>query len=238
VEHAKIVIELEGSHGLAGWAKAEQAPCDAAGTASVPPAPPPSAGPGPDEAPWSFIKDTADQFRRFIREYPSSPHRREAEDRLRALEPPAVAMTLPARPAETAKPAGNPCGGVVAVSLASSRKAAPLSAAEECGLKPKDSFRECANCPEMVVLPAGSFTMGSPADEKDRRKEEGPQHVVTIGRPFAVGKFHVTRDQFAAFVRDTGYEASKTCADVLSGTTKGSWRDPGFAQDGSHPVVL
>jgi len=49
--------------------------------------------------------------------------------------------------------AAGPCGGVSTVPL-SSRGAAPLSAAEECALKPKDSFRECANCPELVVVPA------------------------------------------------------------------------------------
>ena len=37
---------------------------------------------------------------------------------------------------------------------------APLSAAEERVLMPKDSFKECAQCPEMVVVPAGSFSMG------------------------------------------------------------------------------
>ena len=95
--------------------------------------------------------------------------------------------------------AAGPCGGVSTV-LLSSRGAAPLSAAEECALKPKDSFRECANCPELVVVPAGSFTMGSPESDKVRRSDEGPQHRVTIGKPFAVGKFHVTVDQFAAFV--------------------------------------
>jgi formylglycine-generating enzyme required for sulfatase activity len=61
--------------------------------------------------------------------------------------------------------------------------------------------------------------------------------VVTIGRPFAVGKFHVTRDQFSAFVRETGYAASKTCSKWRSTNRGGSWRDPGFAQEGSHPVV-
>jgi formylglycine-generating enzyme required for sulfatase activity len=43
---------------------------------------------------------------------------------------------------------------------------APLTPAQERGLKPKDMFRECDNCPEMVVVPAGSFTMGSPANEE------------------------------------------------------------------------
>jgi formylglycine-generating enzyme required for sulfatase activity len=214
-------------------------PASGAGTAGVPPAPPPAAGPAPDEVAWSFLKDIrdADLLRRFIAQYPASPHRREADERLKVLGQTSVAMTLPARPPETATSASGPCGAAT-VSLVS-RPAAPLSAAEECSLKPKVSFRECADCPEMVAVPAGAFTMGSPEGEKDRsHSNEGPQHTVTISRPFAVGKLHVTRDQFAAFVRDTRYAASMTCTTTLpSFSSDRSWRDPGFAQDGSHPVV-
>src|SRR5262249_14561706 len=77
---------------------------------------------------------------------------------------------------------------------------APLSAAEELVLKPKDSFKECAQCPEMVVVPAGSFTMGSPDSEEERIEEEGPQHRVTFGKAFGVGKFAVTFDEWDACV--------------------------------------
>jgi tripartite-type tricarboxylate transporter receptor subunit TctC len=58
------------------------------GTTGVPPASLPVTGLAPDETTWSYLKDTrdAEQLRRFIREYPSSPHRRDAEDRLKALE--------------------------------------------------------------------------------------------------------------------------------------------------------
>jgi len=73
---------------------------------------------------------------------------------------------------------------------------APLSAAEEQALKPKDSFKECAQCPEMVVVPAGSFTMGSPDSEEGRVEEEGPQHRVTFGKAFGVGKFAVTFEEW------------------------------------------
>jgi formylglycine-generating enzyme required for sulfatase activity len=114
----------------------------------------------------------------------------------------------------------------------------PLTAAQERGLQPKDAFRECEDCPEMVVVPAGKFTMGSSAGEKERSDTEGPQHTVTIGRAFAVGKFHVTRDQFAAFVNETKYAASTTCYKYNSGGQRtGSWRGPGFKEEGSHPVV-
>jgi formylglycine-generating enzyme required for sulfatase activity len=79
-----------------------------------------------------------------------------------------------------------------------------LTAAQERGLKPKDSFKECDKCPEMVAMPAESFKMGSPNSEKDRHKDEGPQHRVTFDRAFAVGKFAVTFDEWDACVADGG----------------------------------
>jgi len=63
----------------------------------------------------------------------------------------------------------------------------------ERALKPLASFHECAkDCPEMIVIPAGGFTMGSPATEQGRYDNEGPQHEVTIAKSFAVSKFDVT----------------------------------------------
>jgi formylglycine-generating enzyme required for sulfatase activity len=83
-------------------------------------------------------------------------------------------------------------------------KAAPLSPQDERALKPKDTFKECAACPEMVVVPAGSFMMGAPQDEDGRFDDEGPQHRVTFARQFAVGRFAVTFDEWAACVADGG----------------------------------
>ena len=70
--------------------------------------------------------------------------------------------------------------------------AQPLTPERERALKPKDSFKECGQCPEVIVVPAGSFTMGSPASEPERYDNEGPQHQVTFERQFAVGKFPIT----------------------------------------------
>ncbi|MBM3540371.1 MAG: hypothetical protein FJX55_21430, partial [Alphaproteobacteria bacterium] len=70
--------------------------------------------------------------------------------------------------------------------------------------RPGQTFKDCAECPEMVVVPAGSFTMGSPAGEAWRDADEGPQRVVTIARAFAVGKFEVTFDQWDACVAGGG----------------------------------
>jgi formylglycine-generating enzyme required for sulfatase activity len=77
-----------------------------------------------------------------------------------------------------------------------------LSADQERALKPKDTLRECANCPEMVVVPAGSFQMGSTPSEVGRN--EKPQHTVTIGQPFAVGRVELTFDEWDACIAAGG----------------------------------
>ena len=67
-----------------------------------------------------------------------------------------------------------------------------------------ETFRDCSDCPEMVVVPAGEFMMGSPEAEKGRDLDEGPQRRVRIGQPFAVGKFEVTFEQWDACVAGGG----------------------------------
>jgi formylglycine-generating enzyme required for sulfatase activity len=63
-----------------------------------------------------------------------------------------------------------------------------------------DHFKECEACPEMVVVPAGKFVMGSPENELGSTANERPQHVVTIAKPFAVGRFTVTFDEWDSCV--------------------------------------
>ena len=102
-------------------------------------------------------------------------------------------------------------------------------------------FRECPECPELVVVPAGSFDMGSPPDEVERRDDEGPVHWVTISEPFAVGVYEVTRGEWSRFVSETGYASVGSCWTNESGEWKDrtgrGWRDPGFDQGAGHPVV-
>jgi len=87
----------------------------------------------------------------------------------------------------------------------------------------------------MVVVPAGSFSMGSTENEDER-----PQHQVTIPNPLAVGKFEITRGEFNEFVQDTGHNLLNSCwtleADWVNDRTK-NWREPGFYQTDKHPVV-
>lgn len=58
---------------------------------------------------------------------------------------------------------------------------------------PDTAFKDCANgCPTMVVVPSGTYVMGSPESEPGRNADEGPQHSVTITRPFAVSRTEIT----------------------------------------------
>ena len=110
-------------------------------------------------------------------------------------------------------------------------------------------FSDCDECPVMVRVPTGSFTMGAPPDEWKRYTpltnppywQENPQHQVTIGYPLAVGVYEVTRGEFARFVSETGYETGDACQTLESGGwdyRRGrDWQNPAFSQDDNHPVV-
>ena len=125
--------------------------------------------------------------------------------------------------------------------LAAPATAQPSSTAQQAGAV----FRDCPECPEMVVIPAGSFVMGAAPGEEDRESITGewrdrsqPAHRVTVPR-FSAGRFEVTRAQYGAFVQATS-RASGGCF-----TWKGDfvfdpaldWRNPGYAQDDRHPVA-
>jgi formylglycine-generating enzyme required for sulfatase activity len=107
-----------------------------------------------------------------------------------------------------------------------------------------EPFCDLDGGPEMVVVPAGSFMMGSPETEPDHRDNESPQHRVRIARAFAVGRDAVTRGQFTDFVNATGHQSSgafkwidKSTRGDFKYDPKASWREPGFPQDDSHPVA-
>lgn len=133
---------------------------------------------------------------------------------------------------------------VSAMALSGLTVAAPAQAPQ--------SFRDCADCPEMVWVPAGSFAMGASSAVEERHgmppKMGGgaqPVHQVTFAQRFAIGKYPVTRAQFRAFVQATGYQTGNACATFqrIDGHTvyeiaRGySWRDPGIPQMDDHPVI-
>ena len=98
------------------------------------------------------------------------------------------------------------------------------------------TFRDCADCPEMVALPSGTFRMGSIEGPVDER----PVREVRV-EMFALGRHEVTREAFGAFVAATGY-AGDGCNVIdddasLDWDDRASWQNPGFPQEDRHPVV-
>jgi formylglycine-generating enzyme required for sulfatase activity len=148
---------------------------------------------------------------------------------------------------------------LAALALAALGACAALAFPEERAAQA--TFRDCGDCPEMVAVPAGSYLMGSSPQEVRRdvngvvpasdagsaqwfitkQARETPQHPVTIGRAFAVGKFPVTRGEFEVFVNETGYAPVVGCVLYFDHTypvvETASWREPGFEQSNRDPVV-
>ena len=104
-----------------------------------------------------------------------------------------------------------------------------------------ERFRDCPECPWLVVVPSGSFKMGSSSGEEGGRDDQGPVHLVTIAQPFAVGVHQLTRGEFGRFVREAGHSMGDSCRIYEGGEWKGrsgrSWRSPGYGQADTHPVV-
>ncbi len=117
--------------------------------------------------------------------------------------------------------------------------------------EPGDRFKDCGTCPEMVVIPPGSFMMGSTEEERQWVIEQGsdasymqpetPRHPVDIPRAFAIGRHEVTRGQFEEFIQATGHDMSGGClgreGNEVNMDPERDWRDPDFDQDEQHPVI-
>ena len=105
------------------------------------------------------------------------------------------------------------------------------------------STRDCVHCPEMVVIPAGTALLGASTDDKFRNADELPERTFTIREAFAVSRYEITRDQYEAFVRATNRPVGGDC--LTDRRKRGDWqydaattfRDPGFVQEGDHPVA-
>lgn len=111
-------------------------------------------------------------------------------------------------------------------------------------------FRDCADCPEMVWVPAGSFRMGNlegPLPEDPARPpwlgvdDEFPVRRVTFDRPFALGRAPVTVAEFAVFAAATGHGPATDCASFneagLVPRAGADWQAPPFPQGADHPVT-
>jgi formylglycine-generating enzyme required for sulfatase activity len=115
----------------------------------------------------------------------------------------------------------------------------------EIQLSPGEVFSDGSGLPEMVVVPAGQFVMGSPPQELLRGPDdsEDPLHLVTFTAPFAIGRFAVTLGEFDAFVTATGHAVpdwlfiARDEVEEWIEHPGHSFRNPGFEQSARHPVV-
>lgn len=187
-----------------------------------------------DLAFWNSIKDSKDpqEFAAYLEQYPAGQFASLARVKQKQLQPQPQALAAapaPVQPALVVAPAPAP---------------APAAKA------PGTVFRDCADCSEMVVVPAGKFAMGSPPSEEGRYDAEGPVHQVSIDKPFALGRYAVTFGEFRTFVRATGYktEAERNAgnqgchawddSDRTFDWRPGlSWDNPGFDQKDRQPAV-
>ena len=92
-----------------------------------------------------------------------------------------------------------------------------------------EPFQDAPFAPQMVVVPAGEFMMGSPADEPWRESAEGPQHKVVIGHPFAVGRYAVTFEEWNFAQRDNAWAS-------VTGTKPRKPKDQKWGR-GRRPVI-
>ena len=124
--------------------------------------------------------------------------------------------------------------------------ASPGSAARVAG----QTFRDCRVCPALVVVAPGSVIAGGNEAEQQREHvntelaaRELPAHTVSIPKRLAVGRYEVTRGEFARFVATTKRAMPLGCSvlNIQSNTwgadAERTWKDPGFAQTDQHPVV-
>ena len=157
-------------------------------------------------AEWQDLKSAPepDAVQAFLAKHPDGYFKPKAEALLAALQTPtAPAPTSPAPPPES-KP--------------------------DPSVTPGQSIRDCADCPEMIVVPAGSFIMGAANGETGTYQNESPQHRVSIARALAVGKFEVTVGEFASFVQQSGYDPGNSCyVDTANPGTGLNYRSPGFS---------
>ena len=107
------------------------------------------------------------------------------------------------RPAPAAPVASKPAPPVAVPKTQLEGEVAKSAPKAVTTFKPGATFRDCPQCPEMVVIPSGEFIMGSPEGER-RPQIEPPQHKVAVARRFAVGKYEVTFDEWDACVAAGG----------------------------------
>lgn len=222
--------------------------------AYIPPSPPPVQveplinSDDPEAILWNEVKttNTREDYQTYLQTYPKGKFVALAKSRIKKLEEDAGNQKLQQEQQawQAAEQTGTesayqsylstyPQGRYIAIAQVKMRKL--QAETPQAGR----AFKDCADCPELVVVPAGSFNMGSPSYETGRGGDEGPVHSVNV-KAFLMDKTHISRGQFSAFVNTTGYDAGNKCW-VFEGAWKerdgANWRNPGYSQQDNHPVA-
>ena len=165
-------------------------PATTAGTPGSPDPPPPITA-EQENLFWQSIMNSTNpaEFEAYLAQFPNGVFRALAENRLEALRAPA--SSVPGGTGLRRAAAGSPGSG--------SRTVGGTDAPR----RPGEVFRDCGECPEMVVIPAGTFRMGC-VSGRNCRDNEQPVHAVTISRPFALSKYEVTFEEYDRFTAATG----------------------------------
>ncbi len=220
----------------------------------------------PESALWGEVQkgNTEEDYQAYLSQYPKGKFIALAKTRLARLKQEAQAATAEqdkqaweaARQSNSADSYADylntyPQGQYAALAQGRVSKLKKDQAAEEAKQKHEAAlaaapragqvFKDCPDCPEMVVIPAGSFNMGS-----NENYNEKPIHRVTFNKAYALGKTEITKGQFATFVNASNYAADNECwvFEFTSGffgsykkRSGTNWRNPGYSQDDNHPVT-
>jgi len=156
---------------------------------------------------WESIKNSnyPGDYEAYLKTYPNGRFAALARARLERLRASAPA----AKPAETPRaPAPKPAPAPQAAAPAKPAPAPTPSYGAPTAVRAGTEIKDCPACPAVVELPAGAFNMGSSTGDPSER----PPHHVTIGQPFAIGKYEVTVDQWNACANGGGCDKISTDA--------------------------
>lgn len=162
---------------------------------------------------WSIIQHSQrlSDFADYLVKYPNSPHKAAALAKIEQIK---LALVSPPKKIEKPKTRTYKAGEI---------------------------FLDCDECPEMVVVPAGEFTMGELAKPGDRFRITEPKHKVIIAKPFAIGKFEITRQEYDRFVSATAHDIGDLCWTVEPSGSKyrkqRSYRVIGMPRVDTYPTV-
>jgi formylglycine-generating enzyme required for sulfatase activity/class 3 adenylate cyclase len=227
---AAVIIALGGVVAWQFWPKSGPVTATTATTTPAPPASTPAPPPAPTSAP--------------VAAPPPTPPQATAPSLVPAPQP-----TGTPQPSPAPQPAGTPQPAPAPQPAATPQPApAPQPSTAAAGNAPPKTFRDCPNCPEMVVVPAGSFHMGAAPGENERlgvpateAGRDAPQHPISLVKPFALGKFEVTRAEFTTFTKAAGFQPRPGCQNFTNGKwepqPQAGWEQPGFPQTDRDPVV-